>query len=340
MESLLDFQEILKQIDKKESCSLLLGNGFSISLYEHFHYKKLLDVAKNIDGDERVSSELSTLFDKLKTCDFEKIMAYLAVARKVASVYDKEFETKLNTHLTGVKNCFIKSLEKTHPKNQCVFSEEVKNQVRVFLSNFSQIFTTNYDLLPYWIFMAQEVDNEKVPKNDGFGSLPGEYRDGDLGWPRQSKSELQNFYFLHGALHFFYREDGYLTKIKRDYKEGTIMQQVSKKIKSGQRPLIVLEGGYKEKLAKIRRNEYLRSSYESLCTMTGDLVILGHSLNMCSDRHILDAIKSGNFDNIYIGVHKKSPQEDTLDILRASKKIHLFDSKTAINWEAVINENS
>lgn len=71
------------------SRTLLLGNGFSISLCESFAYEYLYNKAKNPSEHWAccTGSHLDNLFSSLKTSDFEMVLAHLNIAIKVAECY-------------------------------------------------------------------------------------------------------------------------------------------------------------------------------------------------------------------------------------------------------------
>lgn len=50
--------------------SILLGNGFSMSLCKNFDYKALYETSKS-----KLDSSQRKLFEKLNTTDFEKVLA-------------------------------------------------------------------------------------------------------------------------------------------------------------------------------------------------------------------------------------------------------------------------
>lgn len=324
---MLSFKEAFdKAITRKPS--ILLGNGFSISLFEKFAYDSLYKVAESIMP--LFSLDLKEIFKELDTNDFEKVLANLAITQRLIKHYKTDISEKITSDLDKIKKLFIESLAKIHPPNQNILTNETKSKVRSFLSNFSQIFTTNYDLLLYWIIMSDELDKFDLPRNDGFKRLSNEKR---LTW---SNSAEQKIHFLHGALHFFVEDHLYKLERKENSK---LTDEISKKIDEELLPLIILEGKSKQKLATINKTPYLLHSYKQLKTIDTALFILGSSLNEHSDRHIIDAItQNEKIKTIFFGLYNS--RENEKDAFKKSLKanhneIYFFDSNTAIDWKTI-----
>jgi len=84
-------------------------------------------------------------------------------------------------------------------------------------------------------------------------------------------------------------------------------------------PLFISEGSSEWKLSRIKRNDYLRFSYEKLCKSTGNLVVIGHSLHKDYDQHIIDAINQSPLERIAISVW---PHQDQASILSFKSRLH------------------
>lgn len=146
--------------------------------------------------------------------------------------------------------------------------------------------------------------------NDGFHGKDS------LSWGYEK--EKQNVYYLHGALHLI---DSYtvVNKIKNNELDNliTIIQD---NLEQDKYPLIVAEGSSKEKLAKIKHNEYLNYCYQNMNCIQGNLVIHGHSFAK-NDRHIFDLINANtNIKNIYISIFNPETNYQTI----SDKAIEIF----------------
>lgn len=135
---------------------LLLGNGFSIRAHPSFHYSRLADVARAIDP------RLAEIFDRAGTTNFEEAM------RRVP-----EHE---GAHL---REGLIGALHATHPQQKPALRDEMMGRCAGFLAHFlrspahplrAKVFTTNYDLLPYWVIVKY---GDALRCSDGFVSNGG-----------------------------------------------------------------------------------------------------------------------------------------------------------------------
>lgn len=158
--STISFNQAIKGASNSER-NLLLGNGFSRSIYKNFDYQELYEVAKTkLNDDKKLSGSLISIFDELETTDFEKVLAHLVISEKITKHYENEvMSNAIKSDLINIRNSFIDSLVYTHPLTSSIITDDTKNKVHVILSNFSQIFTSNYDLLLYWICMSTKPYN-------------------------------------------------------------------------------------------------------------------------------------------------------------------------------------
>lgn len=309
--------------DNKEiTKNLLLGNGFSISIEQKFNYSNLLDVAvEKLPFEKKLSVTLQELFSHLKTVDFEKVLNYLNIANKINNIYqNKEITESIENDMGIIRQAFVDGFIYTHPRNILSISENHIN----FISKFDQIFTTNYDLLLYWIIM----DNFKSYKNDGFGYPPVPVEP-HLSHPIWLNELKQNTFYLHGSFHLYssnYTYKEVATNYENEYMP--LLQKIKNKIDNNEYPLIVFEGSSAEKLLTINSNPYLEYSYSMLGKIKGCLFIFGSSLNLYSDKHIVDKIKLSNVEKIYIGYHNDHEKFDKpiYELKKSTqKKIYLFD---------------
>ncbi len=63
--------------------NLLLGNGFSINIWEKFGYGTLFDLAKSDRVDVQLEAEGLALFDHLNSSNFEDVLRILYHAKLV-----------------------------------------------------------------------------------------------------------------------------------------------------------------------------------------------------------------------------------------------------------------
>lgn len=303
---------------------LLLGNGFSVAVHSGFGYGSLFEEAARID------TRIVPLFDGYGF-DFES-----AIARAQLPA-DREI----------IREAFIRAVSKIHPKRKYlpVVSRLACGQ---FLEQFAGtgreahrgcVFTTNYDLLLYWVLMQRQ---QALKMYDGFD------RDGI--W---SPFRVWNSYalYLHGALHLFEVPIGNQRAVMEQRKllwreDATLIDQVRINLALGRFPVFVSEGDSAEKLRRIGRNPYLkkvRRKFRDVCDdPSAALFVVGHSLAEV-DAHIVDLIGTGNA-SVYIGVFSDADERrfDHLANIWSKERatgnrppldIHLFRSSECKIWQ-------
>ena len=148
------YDEVLKYLEKKKRMThLLLGNGFSISYDEKiFSYNALSEFIDKVDDEM-----LHKLFEIIKTNNFELIMRQLDDFSRIAKIFGatKPFIDKINKTCEKLKRCLIDAVKELHPEHVFTIPEE-KNKacasfINYYIKKSGNIFTTNYDLLLYWV---------------------------------------------------------------------------------------------------------------------------------------------------------------------------------------------
>jgi hypothetical protein len=345
---LLTFEEVITSLQKKKRVmSLLIGNGFSMAYDKDIFSYNALYTFLTSQEDEL----LNKLFNVIKTKNFELLMQQLDTTLALLDAFgsDPALQEQIQLASQKLKDGLLRSVQELHPEHVYEIPEEKSIACAGFLSLFlnsgGHIYTTNYDLLLYWVLMRQSV----VSHIDGFGrelENPIEVSEGEeeedwseLRWgPNQSN---QNIHYLHGALHLF---DTGSEIIKEQYDwNGYLLQNISARLDEGSYPIFVTAGDGNEKLEHIRHNRYLSYCYDRLSTVDGSLVTFGFSFSP-SDEHIIEAInKAANYGtkvspklrSIYIGTYSDA----NVDYIKSiEKKFHppvrIFDAKTVNVWGA------
>lgn len=344
---ILKFDEVVTSLQKKRrTMSLLMGNGFSMAYdKEIFSYNALYNFLQSQDDEL-----LTKLFGAIKTKNFELVMQQLDTTIALLDVFgaEKSVKQQILEASEKLKQGLLKSVKELHPEHVYKISDAKSaacaNFLRLFLDSAGQIFTTNYDLLLYWVLMRQGT----AQHIDGFGrelENPLEVQRGedeqwsDLIWgPNQSK---QNIHYLHGALHLF---DAGSEIIKEQYDwTGYLLDHITNRLDEGSYPIFVTAGNGKEKLEHIRHNRYLSYCYDRLSNTEGSLVTFGFNFGPYDD-HIIEAInraaKHGvkvpdKLWSVYIGTYSDADIKHIESILpKFEVKVQLFDAKTANVWEA------
>lgn len=346
-EELDTYDQIIATLkSKRRRKHLLFGNGFSMAYDPNiFSYNALSNFIDKTNNDL-----LKKLFDIVNTKNFELIMQQLDNFIEIAKVFstDSSLVEKLVEASDTLKNSLIEAVKELHPDH--VFSIAEDKSVHCFeflseyLSNGGHVFSTNYDLLPYWVLMR----NEAKYSVDGFGRelenpdevAIGEDQDwSELRWGKHK--EIQTVHYLHGALPIF---DTGIDVVKEVYGSGHfLLENIKTRMAKKEYPIFVTAGNAKEKLNHIMHNKYLSFCYEKLCDIKGSLITFGFNFSD-NDSHIIEAInkaahhgkRGGENDkllSIYIGVFSESDLVHIEQIKGKFKcKVNLYNAKTARIW--------
>lgn len=302
--------------------SLLLGNGFSINIWHGFSYASLFEVAQSQAIGSPLNQGSLALFEKLKTKNFEDVLRALYYARTVVAQVEVANDNKIAEQVCGLyantKHALAAAVNQSHAPPGFDGLAAINSALR----GFANIFTTNYDLIPYWAIMRS---------SEGFKDY---FWKSHLFDPNDTsvRPDSCSIMYLHGALHLVELPDGKTKKLVAN--GGKTLQDLFDLSHPEHFPLFVAEGRGNEKLARIRRNDYLRFVFENFKSMSGGLVVIGHSLSKDCDQHIVDALSNGNFESIAVGVWPHQDKTD-VDLFKArvqhglaEKTVYFFDSTT------------
>ncbi|MBD0785830.1 DUF4917 family protein [Vibrio sp. Y2-5] len=340
LETYSEVQEYLRK--QKRTVHLLLGNGFSMA-YNHkiFSYNALHQFIETQE-DPLITS----LFDIVNTKNFELVMQQLDNFCELIEAFDPDNDLleKIKTASERLKESLIEAVESLHPEHVFKLGDSSIDKCYEFLSFFinnqGSVFSTNYDLLLYWVLMRKSskfaIDGFGRDRIDeaGYDDDP-EYS--ELRWGNNKRS--QNIFYLHGALPIF---DEGVHIIKEEYTvRHYLLENIKNRIDNGHYPVFVASGNGTEKLEHILHNQYLTFCYDSLCEIEGSLVTFGFNFGKY-DYHIIDAIniaskqgkKVGNkLFSIYIGVYSDEDRKHIERIKGKFKcKVKLFDARTTNVW--------
>lgn len=346
-EQIPTYNEVFEHLKKsKRKKHLLLGNGFSMA-YDHniFSYNALYEFIEKLDNEL-----LSKLFNIINTKNFELVMQQLDNFLELAKVFstDKQLVTKLENASEELKTSLIDAIEKLHPEHVFEMPEEKSINCFNFLSSFidheGKIFTTNYDLLMYWVLIRNQSQNAV----DGFGrevENPDAYKTGDdfewsdLYWGKNR--EKQSVFYVHGTLPIFDTGVEILKEVYTEKDGNYLLQNIKKRMDQKDYPVFVTAGNGRQKLEHIMHNRYLTDCYENLSKIEGSLITFGFNFGEYDD-HIIEAVnkaaKQGKKQadklwSIYIGVYSKSDFEHIQSIKEKFRcKVNIYDSKTANIW--------
>lgn len=346
IDKLPSYQAVIKKLnDKNRTKHLLLGNGFSIAYDSRiFSYNALSTFIDKIDNPL-----LQKLFSRINTKNFEQIMQQLDNFCEIADVFstDKELVTKIKNASLSLKESLIEAVKELHPEHVFKIPEENSQKCSEFLNEYlskeGKIFSTNYDLLLYWVTMRNDLKN----KGDGCGRdienstdeyvPPEELELSELRWGRNLKD--QTIFYLHGALQFF---DTGIDIVKEEYdSDHYLLEKIKERMENKEYPIFVTAGSPKEKLNHIMHNKYLSNCYDELSSINGSLITFGFHFGE-SDTHIIDAInRAAKFNkttnnklfSIYIGVYNDGDLQHIAKIGKKFKpKVEAYNARTVNIW--------
>ena len=293
---------------------LLLGNGFSISCDPIFRYDKLYDAAVAAGLSERAQK----VFGRLGTNNFESVMRLLDDGHWLAKNYgllDGD-SSELLEDLEVIKNTLVTAIATSHVAHTGLVPDAKKQSALTFLEPFHFIFTSNYDLLLYWVNMCS---GDRPTYGDGFR---GEWEDPDAKTVvfTQHLGDDKGIFFIHGALHLFV-ENGAVRKHCWCRSGQKLTTSIREGLDANRFPLFVAEGTHDRKLEQIHRSGYLSYCLSKLGRVTKTLVALGLSFGE-SDTHIANVIaENQKIDRLCVGLFGNPDSASNQTIIAAVGKI-------------------
>jgi len=255
-----------------------------MNVWSGFSYRRLYDEAT-------LDVAATQVFEALKTANFERVLEALMHAEIVLAALGRG-TARLAAVSRSVRNSLFETVRAVHVPWRLV-STSMLNQIAVTLDGHDRIFTTNYDLIPYWALM----ESSSAHIVDFFWSDQNTF-DSDQTEVFAGYSAL---YFLHGGLHLWQSDStGRTGKWTND---GANLLQLGTLFSGNldRRPLFVSEGSARAKRRTIRRSDYLSFALESLRDDEEATVIFGASLST-QDDHIVSALRHGRRRRIAVAL--------------------------------------
>jgi len=349
MKGLINFLDALNLAGDKKH--VLLGNGFSIDWNSDiFRYEALVDRA----DFSSLSVDAQKLFGLLNTKDFEVVIEALRNASALSKFYattDPVISERFAKDAEKLKGILAATIAKNHPDQPNDIKKSEYEFSRRFLTNFSGIYTLNYDLLLYWALMHKEGGGD-IKCDDGFRNSEDDSADYVV-WDN-GDSHAQNIHYVHGALHLF-DAGTELQKFTWTKTGIRLIDQVRSALDAGLFPLFVAEGSSDEKITRINHSGYLHKARRSFSGISGSLFIHGHSL-ADSDDHIISMIPETKVNKLFISMTSdlelpansnkvlkiQSLIEKRKEMLEATKQkknavrqelqVYFYDAETAHVW--------
>jgi hypothetical protein len=288
--------------DSFNRASLLLGNGASQVIWPKFGYCSLYDQAR-CSVSNPLTLEDENLFQKFNTRNFELILEKLISARSVMELMPESgvYLDRIQQHYKRVQDALIEAVRNVHVPRSKVDDMTILEHLCLELKKYRCIYTTNYDLLLYWI-----MSRDWSAYTDYFSS-PSGTNASDLVFDittRRSVSPARPVLYIHGALHL-YRSKSRLTYKLRWNSDGNILDRFGKYPEPDAVPLFVSEGTSKDKISAIDQSGYLSFAYGHFALNRDKLVIFGQSLSE-SDMHIVAPIKEQYGREVAISIYRRA----------------------------------
>jgi hypothetical protein len=301
-ESLLSYDEV----PAEAKVNLLLGNGFSLGLHGGFQYGSLKQQA---EAAALIGDEERGLFAALGTVDFEKVLSRLVEAQVVNDAHHLEDKGVLRESYLLIRDALIKVVSRTHPLRKDIPSARLV-RYRQELRRFRRIFTTNYDLLLYWIAAQEDAGGESLRGFlDFFWNAGNTFDAKKVDVLAMGKPTC--LYYLHGAL-FLSRKGDRTRKVIR---QGADLLTTLRSSPIDAAPVFVSEGDAVAKRRSIAQNDYLDWVYTELENLEQGVTVFGHSLS-APDSHILAALCRDYRGPLAVGIYEQTAAKILPEVAR------------------------
>jgi hypothetical protein len=309
--AILDYGDVLSELGKNRAY-VLLGNGFSIGCDPVFSYGSLYDAAKQAG----LTDKATKVFDRMGTNNFERVMRVLDEVEWIGQLYGmpQDGASAIRGDVEAIKAALVTAVAKSHLAHSGMVSKEKKESALKFLTRFQDIFTTNYDLVLYWVVMHEA----RPPFEDGFRTDQDEPEAPYVVYAGRSGGR-SNLFYLHGALHL-YEESGELRKHCWNRTKTPLTELIQAGLAAKSYPLFIAEGQADKKLEQVSAHGYLWECIQKFSRLESPLVVYGHALGP-SDGHLVDAITRSKIEAVYIGLHGDPKSKANAEIVKNTEQM-------------------
>ena len=246
------------------------------------------------------------MFGEIGTTNFETVLEAVMHAEMVLRAMAKD-TSDVDALYAQVRDALFATVHKVHVRHAALPTPTLHTLGEV-IDGHRSVFTTNYDLLPYWALMetphthiadffwgsGNTFDAESTEVFSGFAAL----------------------YYLHGGVHLWQSDLTGLTG-KWTNQGHSLLQAAGQYSAHGdRRPLFVSEGTTQAKQRTIRRSDYLSFALEAFREDQANAVVFGHGLSG-QDAHVLAALRRGSKRRIAVSI-------------RPSSRAHVLATKTRV----------
>jgi len=318
-------------IAESYGCTILLGNGASISVNPRFSYTSLLEHATEQNLFPENSQQL---FDFFHTSDFELVLRIVWQASNVNRSLQIP-DDRTNAAYIGLRDCLIQTVRNIHPEHDAV-AARLPN-IYQFLKRFKTVISLNYDLVVYWAMTyGLDIDDQHAFKDCFLG---GTFDDD---WQRFRQPIFGNrstslVFYAHGNLALCRNLIEEERKIHNN--QGGLLEAILQRWQSGEVvPLFVSEGTWQQKVASIQNSYYLSTVYREVLKSPRDtLVVYGWGFAE-QDIHLLRRMKDTGINRIAVSVFRRNQAycneafQRIHDELGAHIDVEFFDSESPGCW--------
>ncbi|ENO97552.1 hypothetical protein C667_08383 [Thauera phenylacetica B4P] len=321
-----------EEIAESYGCTILLGNGASISVSPSFSYGSLLQHAaeRNL-----LSDDTRRLFEFFRTNDFELVLRIVWQALNVNRSLRIPDE-RTHAAYVGLRDCLIQTVRDIHPEHGAVSAH--LPSIYQFLKRFRTVISLNYDLVVYWaLTYGLDIDDQHAFK-DCFvrgGVLDDDWK--RFRQPIRGDRSTSLVFYAHGSLvlcrNLVERErkihnlqDGLLEAVLQRWQNGEVV------------PLFVSEGTWQQKVSSIQNSYYLSTVYrEVLKSQRDTLVVYGWGFGD-QDIHLLKRMKGTGINRVAVSVFRGNQPycnrvfQTIHDELGAHVDVDFFDSESPGCW--------
>lgn len=313
-------------------CTVLLGNGASISVSPSFSYCSLLQHAteRNL-----LPEDSQRLFHFFHTNDFELVLRIVWQASNVNRSL-RIPDQRTHAAYVGLRDCLIRTVRDIHPEHRAVSAH--LPSIYQFLKRFRTVISLNYDLVVYWAMTyGLDIDDQHAFKDCFVGA--GAFDDDWQRFRRPIRGDRSTslVFYAHGSLvlcrnlveqecKIHNLQDGLLEAVLQRWQNGEVV------------PLFVSEGTWSQKVSTIQNSYYLSTVYrEVLKSQRDTLVIYGWGFAE-QDIHLLKRMKDTGINRVAVSVFRGDQAycnrvfQTIHDELGVHVEVDFFDSESPGCW--------
>ncbi|WP_313303141.1 DUF4917 family protein [Diaphorobacter sp.] len=313
-------------------CTILLGNGASISVSPSFSYASLLQHAAE---QNLLTEDVQQLFKFFQTSDFELVLRIVWQASNVNRSLRIPDE-RTHAAYVALRDCLIQTVRDIHPEHGSVSAH--LPSIYQFLKRFKTVVSLNYDLVVYWAMTyGLDIDDQHAFKDCfvGGGAFDDDWQ--RFRQPIRGDRSTSLVFYPHGSLvlcrnlveqerKIHNLQDGLLEAVLQRWQDGQVV------------PLFVSEGKWSQKVASIQNSYYLSTVYrEVLKSQRDSLVVYGWGFAE-QDIHLLQRMNNTGISRVAVSVFRDDQAycnrvfQMIHDVLGEHIEVEFFDSESPGCW--------